>query len=224
MPPATRLPTDTPDGTTGAAAKPPDGITHVIDKSMGEKCCHQTMLLPDGTTDQMQFSTKSHSKHSPDITILEDEILQVVPATFTENEDALKSKDKKIFHTKNFSQKYDTESVASLLSDESNTEVVDHESTHQLQSDLSSHSDDDVTVVYPNVKLNRSRSRDSHFSVGSFSLWSTTRRQKLILVSLAMVDFFSNLCLSVLAPFFPTEVSNWSIFGKQNTLFSRGTL
>ena len=42
--------------------------------------------------------------------------------------------------------------------------------------------------------------------VAPFSLWNSTRQQKLLLLALALVDLTSNMCLSVLAPFFPDEV------------------
>ena len=43
-------------------------------------------------------------------------------------------------------------------------------------------------------------------TVAPFSLWNSTRQQKLLLLALALVDLTSNMCLSVLAPFFPDEV------------------
>ena len=39
-----------------------------------------------------------------------------------------------------------------------------------------------------------------------FSFWSSSRRQKTLLAAMATVDFTSNMCLSILAPFFPDEV------------------
>ena len=43
-------------------------------------------------------------------------------------------------------------------------------------------------------------------TVAPFSLWNSSRRQKLLLLALALVDLTSNMSLSVLAPFFPDEV------------------
>ena len=40
----------------------------------------------------------------------------------------------------------------------------------------------------------------------SFSFWKSSRQQKTLLAAMATVDFTSNMCLSILAPFFPDEV------------------
>ncbi len=39
-----------------------------------------------------------------------------------------------------------------------------------------------------------------------FSFWNSSRSQKVLLASLASVEFTANMCLSILAPFFPNEV------------------
>lgn len=40
-----------------------------------------------------------------------------------------------------------------------------------------------------------------------FGLWAdTTKMEKLVLVCLALVDLSSQMCLSIMAPFFPDEV------------------
>ncbi|KAK2184640.1 hypothetical protein NP493_259g01027 [Ridgeia piscesae] len=44
-------------------------------------------------------------------------------------------------------------------------------------------------------------------TVAPFSLWNSSRRQKLLLLALALVDLTSNMSLSVLAPFFPDEAA-----------------
>lgn len=44
-------------------------------------------------------------------------------------------------------------------------------------------------------------------TVAPFSLWNLSRKQKLLLFALALVDLTSNMCLSVLAPFFPDEAA-----------------
>ena len=47
----------------------------------------------------------------------------------------------------------------------------------------------------------------SNTPVRGFSFFALPRRQKLILISICMADFLSYLSLSLLAPFFPKEVS-----------------
>lgn len=52
-----------------------------------------------------------------------------------------------------------------------------------------------------------SSSIPSSESIAGFSFFGLPRKQKAILISVFMADFLSYLCLSLLAPFFPQEVS-----------------
>ena len=48
-----------------------------------------------------------------------------------------------------------------------------------------------------------------------FSLWSSTRQEKLILFCFSLIDLTSQMCLSIMAPFFPNEVSNKRLMNVQ---------
>jgi len=53
-------------------------------------------------------------------------------------------------------------------------------------------------------------SQISSYVCSSF-LFSLTRREKCVLLCLAVVDLTSQMCLSIMAPFFPTEVTNCNL-------------
>lgn len=44
-------------------------------------------------------------------------------------------------------------------------------------------------------------------TAGEFSFKNTSRNKKLLLIGMASINFFATTCFSLLAPFFPAEVS-----------------
>lgn len=73
----------------------------------------------------------------------------------------------------------------------------------QLHEENERYEDDSENAQ--DTKKTESENAESETPV-SFSLWSTTRKEKLILISMASVELTSFMCLSIMAPFFPNEV------------------
>jgi hypothetical protein len=61
-------------------------------------------------------------------------------------------------------------------------------------------------TIKENEEIQKSQSAEN-VKEEQFSFSKTTSRERWLLVSMALMNFFASTCFSLLAPFFPAEVS-----------------